>query len=83
MPKPQHVDDKLYDNILLLFLDGFYRTSVVFVPLSVRVSCAPKEKSIFTYRTSLAKGNKRRSTLSPVDFCCINLLSSIITRWNY
>ena len=42
MPKPQHVDDKLYDNILLLFLDGFYRTSVVFVPLSVRVSCAPK-----------------------------------------
>ena len=49
MPKPQHVDDKLYDNILLLFLDGFYRTSVVFVPLSVRVSCAPKDKTIFTY----------------------------------
>ena len=49
MPKPQHVDDKLYDNIFLLFLDGFYRTSVVFVPLSVRVSCAPKDKIIFTY----------------------------------
>ena len=27
MPKPQYVDDKLYDNILL-FLDGFYRTLV-------------------------------------------------------
>ena len=40
MPKPQHVDNKLHDNILLLFLDGFYRT-VVFVPLFVRVSCAP------------------------------------------
>ena len=39
MPKPQHVDDKLYDNILLLFLDGLYR-SVVFVPLFVRVVCA-------------------------------------------
>ena len=39
MPKPQHVDDKLYDNILL-FLDGFYRT-LVFVPLFVRVSRAP------------------------------------------
>ena len=27
MPKPQHVDNKLYDNImLLLFHDGFYRT---------------------------------------------------------
>ena len=40
MPKPQHVDDKLYDNILLLFPDGFHR-SVVFVPLSVRVLCVP------------------------------------------
>ena len=40
MPKPQHVDNKLYDNILLLFLDGFYRT-LVFVTLFVRVSCAP------------------------------------------
>ena len=49
MPKPQHVDDKLYDNIFLLFLDGFCRTSVVFVPLSFRVSCAPKDKNIFTY----------------------------------
>ena len=36
MPKPQHVDDKLYDNILLFFLDGFYRT-VVFVPFFVRI----------------------------------------------
>ena len=27
MPKPQHVDNKLYDNIvLLLFHDGFSRT---------------------------------------------------------
>ena len=49
MPKPQHVDDKLYDNILLLFLDGFYLISVVFVPLSFRVSCAPQDKTIFTY----------------------------------
>ena len=32
MPKPQHVDNKLYDNILLLFLDGFHRT-LVFVTL--------------------------------------------------
>ena len=41
MPKPQHVDDKLYDNIvLLLFHDGFSRT-LVFVPLFVRVSCEP------------------------------------------
>ena len=38
MPKPQHVDDKLYDNIVLLFRDGFYRT-LVFLPL----------KTIFTY----------------------------------
>ena len=28
MPKPQHVDAKLYDSILLLFLDGFYGTLV-------------------------------------------------------
>ena len=48
MPKPQHVDAKLYDNILLLFLAGFYRT-LVFVPLFVRISCAPKDKTIFTY----------------------------------
>ena len=40
MPKPQHVDNKLYDDILLLFLDDFYRT-LVFVTLFVRVSCAP------------------------------------------
>ena len=41
MPKPQHVDDKLYDNIvLLLFHDGFSRT-LVLVPLFVRVSCEP------------------------------------------
>ena len=27
MPKPQHVDNKLYDNIVLLLShDGFYRT---------------------------------------------------------
>ena len=25
MPKPQHVDAKLYDIIMLLFPDGFYR----------------------------------------------------------
>ena len=48
MPKPQHVDDKLYDKILLLFLAGFYRT-LVFVPLFVRISCAPQDKTIFTY----------------------------------
>ena len=48
MPKPQHVDDKLYDSILLLFLNGFYRT-LVFVPLFVRVSYAPQDKTIFTY----------------------------------
>ena len=47
MPKPQHVDDKLYDSILLLFLDGCYRT-LVFVSLFVRVSCAPHYKTIFT-----------------------------------
>ena len=40
MPKPQHVDAKLYDNILLLFPDGFYRT-LVFVRFFVRVTCAP------------------------------------------
>ena len=40
MPKPQHVDAKLYDNILLLFPDGFYRT-LVFVRFFVRVACAP------------------------------------------
>ena len=40
MPKPQHVDDKLYDNIVFLFPDGFYRT-LVFVPLFVRVACEP------------------------------------------
>ena len=35
MPKPQHVDDKLYDNIVfLLFNDGFSRM-LVFVPLFV------------------------------------------------
>ena len=28
MPKPQHVDAKLYDSILSLFLDGFYGTLV-------------------------------------------------------
>ena len=43
MPKPQHVDDKLYDNVFLLFPDGFYRT-LVFVRLFVRVVCAPKDK---------------------------------------
>ena len=40
MPKPQHVDNKLYDNILLLFLDGFYRTLVfvtLFVPLRLKI----------------------------------------------
>ena len=40
MPKPQHVDDKLYDNVFLLFTDGFYRT-LVFARLFVRVACAP------------------------------------------
>ena len=34
MPKPQHVDAKLYDNVFLLFPDGFYRT-LVFVRLFV------------------------------------------------
>ena len=29
MPAPQHVDDKLYDNILLLFPDGFHRSVVL------------------------------------------------------
>ena len=43
MPKPQHVDDKLYDNVFLLFPGGFYRT-LVFVWLFVRVACAPKDK---------------------------------------
>ena len=38
MPKPQHVDDKLYDNVFLF--NGFYRT-LVFVRLFVRVACAP------------------------------------------
>ena len=40
MPKPQHVDNKLYDNILLLFLDGFHRTLVfvtLFVPLRLKI----------------------------------------------
>ena len=49
MPKPQHVDDKLYDSILLLFLAGFYRT-LVFVPLFVRVSCAPQDKTISKWK---------------------------------
>ena len=40
MPNPQHVDDKLYVNMVLLFHDGFYRT-LVFVPLFVRVACEP------------------------------------------
>ena len=39
MPKPQHVDAKLYDNVFLLFPDGFYRT-LVFVRLFVWVACA-------------------------------------------
>ena len=43
MPKPQHVDDKLYDNALLLFPDGFYRR-VVSVPLFVRVYVGLKIK---------------------------------------
>ena len=43
MPKPQHVDDNDDGD-----LDGFYRT-LVFVPLFVRVSCAPQDKTIFTY----------------------------------
>ena len=39
MPKPQNVDAKLYDNVFLLFPDGFYRT-LVFVRLFVWVACA-------------------------------------------
>ena len=40
MPKPQHVDDKLYVNTLLLFPDGFYRR-VVSVPLFCSSLCGP------------------------------------------
>ena len=40
MPKSQHVDNKLYDNVLLLSPNGFYRT-VVIVSLFVRVACLP------------------------------------------
>ena len=39
MPKPQNMDAKLYDNVFLLFPDGFYRT-LVFVRLFVWVACA-------------------------------------------
>ena len=42
MPKPQHVDAKLYVNIVSLFPDGFYRT-FVFVSVFVRIACAPPD----------------------------------------
>ena len=40
MPKPQHVDDKLYDDIVLLFRDGFYRTLVFFTNPSLLIEPA-------------------------------------------
>ena len=48
MPKPQHVDDKLYDNIVLLFfflsLHDLFPRTVVFLLLLIdfaRVACKP------------------------------------------
>ena len=53
MPKPQHVDNKLYDNIvLLLFHDGFYRTYLCrfLFELLVSLKIKPSVLHIFALR---------------------------------
>ena len=68
MPKPQHVDDKLYVIIVLLwffFSDGPSHTEVVvvvFVPslwIFVGVTCAPQDCTILICCTLQTKGNHR------------------------
>ena len=41
MPKPQHVDDKLYVNMMLLLLVFWFFLFVC--PAFVRVACAPPD----------------------------------------
>ena len=83
MPKTQHLDDKLYVNMVLLLLvfgfvclfvfDGFYRTWCLSCFCS---GCMCTSRfNIFTCWTSLMKGNERRSTLSRVYNCVIYLFS--------
>ena len=66
MPKPQHVDDKLYVIIVLLwffFSDGPSRTEVVVVVfvlslwIFVGVTCAPQDCTILICCTLQTKGN--------------------------
>ena len=77
MPKPQHLDDKLYVNMVLLWLvfgfsclfvcffflfDGFYRTWYLSCFCSGCI-CTSRFTT-FTYWTSLTKGNERRKKAS-------------------
>ena len=64
MPKPQHLDDELYVNMVLLlgFLVWFFFFSMAFIvhgicPAFVRVFCTSRF-TIFTCWTSLTKGNE-------------------------
>ena len=90
MPKPQHLDDKLYVNMVLLllvfdfsclfvwffFFDGFYRTWYLSCFCS---GCMCTSRfTTFTCRTSLTKRNRRRSTLSRVYNCGKDLFSFVI-----
>ena len=66
--KPQHVDAKLYDNILSCFLMAFivqYNLCSFLFELYVQ--------TIFTCWISLTKVNEIRCSPSRVDLCCINL----------
>ena len=90
MPKPQHLDEKLYVNMVLLllvfgfscfvclfvFFNGFYRTWY-FSYFCSGCMCTSRF-NIFTCWTSLTKGNERRSTLSRVYNCVIYLFFLVI-----
>ena len=74
MPKPQHVDDTLYVNmVVLLLVFGF--SCLSFFCSGCRCT---SRFNIFTCWTSLTKGNERRSTLSRVYNCVIYLFYFVI-----
>ena len=89
MPKPQHLDDKLYVNMVLLllvfgfsclFVCFFFRwllSYMLFVLLLFGCMCTSRF-TIFTCLTSLTKGNESWSTLSPVYNCGKYLFSFVI-----